>query len=191
MRALAFTAALVGIAAAAPAPAPTATLFDDIVVVSTATSHTYEPTATPDASAYWTPNTTKQTTCDRKSYHAAFAPKDVKRADFRDCASLLSAFGRHNGTFSIPAVTDALPASYNASGFIDIVQSDSCTFGVRTAEALTLGDDDVDWIVQKTLKDYSAGFEMAARGKVDCATEKDAKKKAKLYWQVYDASTDQ
>ncbi|KAJ4183962.1 hypothetical protein NW755_009503 [Fusarium falciforme] len=183
MRVLALTAALMGLAAAAPAPAPSATLFDDIVAVSTSTACA-TPSATPIASTFWVPSDNSRKTCDKATYKAKFAPSDVKRGDFRDCASLLSAFGPHNGTFTIPAVTNA--ADEYGTGFVPIVKSDSCSLGVRAKGGVMLGDDDVDWIVQKTLQDYSSGFLMAARGSVDCDAL-DGGKKAKLYWQVYDS----
>ncbi|KAI8686368.1 Hce2 domain-containing protein [Fusarium keratoplasticum] len=183
MRVLALTAALMGLAAAAPAPAPSATLFDDIVAVSTSTACA-TPSATPITSTFWVPSDNSRKTCDKATYKAKFAPSDVKRGDFRDCASLLSAFGPHNGTFTIPAVTNA--ADEYGTGFVPIVKSDSCSLGVRAKGGVVLGDDDVDWIVQKTLQDYSSGFLMAARGSVDCDAL-DGGKKAKLYWQVYDS----
>ncbi|KAH7276026.1 hypothetical protein MRS44_005788 [Fusarium solani] len=186
MRVLALTAALMGLAAAAPAPAPSATLFDDIVAVSTSTACA-TPSATPIASTFWVPSDNSRKTCDKATYKAKFAPSDVKRGDFRDCASLLSAFGPHNGTFTIPAVTNA--ADEYGTGFVPIVKSDSCSLGVRAKGGVMLGDDDVDWIVQKTLQDYSSGFLMAARGSVDCDAL-DGGKKAKLYWQVYDSEKD-
>ncbi|KAM0420788.1 hypothetical protein ACHAPT_011449 [Fusarium lateritium] len=184
MRVLALTAAFIGLAAAAPAPAaPSATLFDDLVVVSTSTPCA-TPSATSIASTFWVPSADSRKTCDKATYKARFAPSDVRRGDFRDCASLLSAFGPHNGTFSIPAVAEA--ADEYGSGFVPIVKSDSCSLGVRAKGGVELGDDDVEWIVQKTLQDYSAGFEMAARGSVDCDGLAGGKK-AKLYWQVYDS----
>lgn len=183
MHVFVLTAALMGLVAAAPAPAPSATLFDDIVAVSTSTACA-TPSATPIASTFWVPSDNSRKTCDKATYKAKFAPSDVKRGDFRDCASLLSAFGPHNGTFTIPAVTSA--AKEYGTGFVPIVKSDSCSLGVRAKGSVMLGDDDVEWIVQKTLQDYSSGFLMAARGSVDCDAL-DAGKKAKLYWQVYDS----
>lgn len=183
MRVLALAAVLSGLAAAVPAPAPETTLFDDIVAVSTSTACA-TPSAAPIASAFWVPSVDSRKTCDKATYKAKFAPSDVKRGDFRDCASLLSAFGPHNGTFTIPAVADA--AGGYGSDFIPIVNSDSCSLGVRAKGGVVLGDDDVDWIVQKTLQDYSSGFLMAARGYVECDALGGGRR-AKLYWQVYDS----
>ncbi|KAF4974412.1 hypothetical protein FZEAL_8686 [Fusarium zealandicum] len=174
MRFLALAAALVGLAAAAPAPTASPTLSDDIVVVSTAT-----PSATPSA-VFWTPSAKSVKVCNESSYSASEAPKSVKRADFRDCASLLSAFGPHKGAFTIPAA-----ASYGG-GLVDALKSDSCTFAVGAVEGpLRLGDGDVDFIVHKALLDYSAGLEMAAQGLIDCPVEGGGpKEKAKLHWRV-------
>ncbi|KAM5341610.1 hypothetical protein ACJ41O_014641 [Fusarium nematophilum] len=185
MHVLTLTALLVGLAAAAPAPAPSATsvkLFDNIVVVSTALPCSTS-TATPVTSPYWTPSARERKTCDESSYNASEAPKDVNRGDFRDCASLLSAFGLHNGTFHIPASKDD---AYGA-GYVDLVTSDSCTFAVRAEEALKLGDGDVDYIVHQALLDYSAGFMMAAQGDVKCAVEAGGKNAA-MQWRIYNAT---
>ncbi|KAF4966210.1 hypothetical protein FSARC_6095 [Fusarium sarcochroum] len=178
MRFVSLVSIFVGLAVAAPAPAATTTKDDMIVVATTA------PGPYASASTYWAPGTHSFNTCDKASYAARQAPKNTKRADFNDCAALLSTFGSRNGTFSIPAASDDEREYAVGSGLVDIVKSDSCAFAVRADKGLKVGDDDVVWIVKKAVLEYSSGTEIAARGSVKCTAE-DGGNKGGLYWQVY------
>ncbi|KAF5025780.1 hypothetical protein F66182_2113 [Fusarium sp. NRRL 66182] len=177
MRFVSLAALFIGLAAAAPAPTATTTR-DDMIVVSTATPRPY---ASP--STYWTPGSRSLTACDKGSFAARQAPKDTERANFKDCAALLSTFGIRNGTFNIPAADEASEYSVG-DGLVDIVKSGSCAFAVRADKGLKVGDDDVVWIMQKAVLEYSAGTEMAARGSVKC-TAQDGGKEGGLYWQIH------
>ncbi|KAF4444788.1 hypothetical protein F53441_11046 [Fusarium austroafricanum] len=174
----------IGLAAAAPAPtsAPTPTK-DDMIIVSTSA-----PSANEDPYTYWAAGSHSFSTCDKASFIARNAPKSTKRANYRDCAALLSTFGSRNGTFNIPAAGDDEREYAVGDGLVNIVKSGSCAFAVRADKGLKVGDDDVVWIVQKAVLDYSAGTEMAARGSVKCTAD-DGGKKGGLYWQVHGIET--
>lgn len=70
------------------------------------------------------------------------------------------------------------------NGHVDVVKSGSCAFSVRADKALTVGDEDIVWIMQKAVLDNSAGTDMAARGSVKC-NAKDAGSKGGLYWEIH------
>ncbi|CVL13186.1 hypothetical protein FPRO06_04087 [Fusarium proliferatum] len=169
-------AVFIGLAAAAPTATPTK---DNMIAVSTTAPSAYE-----DPYTYWAAGNHSFSTCDKKTYNAHQAPKSTKRANYRDCAALLSTFGTRNGTFSIPAASDDKREYDVGDGLVNIVKSGSCAFAVRADKGLKVGDDDVVWIMQKAVLEYSAGTEMAARGSVKCAAD-EVGKKGGLYWQVH------
>ncbi|KIL93626.1 hypothetical protein FAVG1_03608 [Fusarium avenaceum] len=183
MRFVSLVAVFIGLAAAAPAPVPTANpTKDDMIVVSTVAPSAEEK----NSSTYWSAGNYSFSVCDKSSYVARKPAKTTKPADFNDCAALLSTFGSHNGTFSIPSAAEDESEYAPGDGHVNIVKSGSCAFSVRADKGVKVGDDDVVWIVRKAVLENSAGTNIVARGSVKCATTQDGGgEKGGLYWQVH------
>ncbi|RGP79652.1 hypothetical protein FLONG3_2206 [Fusarium longipes] len=172
----------IGLTAAAPAPAavPAATpTQDDMIAVTTST-----PSATGDPFTYWSASCHSIKACDEDTYVDREAPESTKRANYRDCAALLSEFGSRNGTFVVPRACEDVNEYAFGNGHVDVVKLGSCAFSVRADKGLMVGDEDIVWIMQKAVLDNSAGMEMAARGSVKCNAE-DGGPKGGLYWEVH------
>ncbi|GKU01666.1 hypothetical protein FLAG1_03650 [Fusarium langsethiae] len=172
----------VGLAAAAPAPAvaPAATPTKDEMIAVT----TSAPTASGDPFTYWSASCESVKVCDEDTYVGREAPRDTKRANYRDCAALLSSFGSRNGTFVVPRACEDDNEYAFGNGHVDVVKSGSCAFSVRADKGLMVGDEDIVWIMQKAVLDNSDGMEMAARGSVQCNAE-DGKAMGGLYWEIH------
>jgi hypothetical protein len=184
MRFVNFITIFIGLAAAAPAPAPAIApaatpTKDEMIAVTTST-----PTASGDPFTYWSATCESVKACDEDTYVGREAPKDTKRANYRDCAALLSSFGSRNGTFVVPRACEDDNEYAFGNGHVDVVKSGSCAFSVRADKGLMVGDEDIVWIMQKAVLDNSDGTEMAARGSVQCNTE-DGKAKGGLYWEIH------
>ncbi|KAL4722484.1 hypothetical protein ACLX1H_010361 [Fusarium chlamydosporum] len=178
MRFISLITVFAGLTAAAPAPAATPTK-DGMIAVTTSA-----PTSSADPFTYWSASCESIKACDEDSYVDHKAPSSTKRANYRDCAALLSSFGSRNGTFVVPRACDDDSEYAFGNGHVDVVKSGSCAFSVRADKALTVGDEDIVWIMQKAVLDNSAGTDMAARGSVKC-NAKDAGSKGGLYWEIH------
>ncbi|KAL6913254.1 hypothetical protein ACHAPO_003021 [Fusarium lateritium] len=184
MRFVNFITVFIGLAAAAPAVAPSATpaatpTKDKMIAVTTSA-----PTASGDPFTYWAATYESVKACDEDTYFGREALKDTKRANYRDCAALLSSFGSRNGTFVVPRACEDDNEYAFGNGHVDVVKSGSCAFSVRADKGLMVGDEDIVWIMQKAVLDNSDGMEMAARGSVKCNAE-DGKAKGGLYWEIH------
>ena len=186
MRFVGLVTVFIGLATAAPAPAyyapppPAATPTKDEMIAVT----TSAPQASGDVFTYWAASDHSIKACDEDSYVDREAPKDTLRANYRDCAALLSSFGSRNGTFMVPRACEDDKEYAIGNGHVDVVKSGSCAFSVRADKALMVGDEDIVWIMQKAVLDNSAGMEMAARGAVKCGAE-DGETKGGLYWEIH------
>lgn len=172
----------VGLAAAAPAPAvaPVATpTKDDMIAVTTVA-----PTDSGDPVTYWSASPESVKVCDEDTYVGREGPKEMKRANYRDCAALLSSFGSRNGTFFVPRACEDDSEYGLKDGHVDIVKSGSCAFSVRADAGLMVGDEDIVWIMRKAVLNNSDGMEMAARGSVKCKPE-DGRVMGGLYWEIH------
>ena len=110
----------------------------------------------------WRPAPSTQSTCDPSTY----TPSSTDPADWRECASLYSAWTAQNGTFVVAGT----------GGFVPILHVSDCTFSVRVVDPssapVILGDRDVRAFLDVSLKDYSRGTDLGVVGTAECRGKK-------------------
>ncbi|KAL3962843.1 hypothetical protein ACCO45_004366 [Purpureocillium lilacinum] len=133
----------------------------------------------------WTPAADHQTTCERPATFAA--DPSLEPANWRECAALYSSWATENGTFRLLPERqqaekksnsggdgdDGVGSEYDADGFLVLLRETDCVLAVRPMDPakapFTVGDRDVNMLLEESLKNYSRGTELAVSGVVKCA----------------------
>ncbi|PWI67766.1 hypothetical protein PCL_02687 [Purpureocillium lilacinum] len=144
----------------------------------------------------WTPAADHQTTCERPATFAA--DPSLEPANWRECAALYSSWATENGTFRLLPERqqaekklsgrdgDGVGSEYDADSFLVLLRETDCVLAVRPMDPakapFTVGDRDVNMLLEESLKNYSHGTELAVSGVVKCADA--GGEKAGLMWQL-------
>ncbi|KAG5972036.1 hypothetical protein E4U55_000944 [Claviceps digitariae] len=123
----------------------------------------------------WHPSRHSQSTCGTSTF---IESTNLEPADWRECASLYSAWTSQLGTFDLRNV--------DAAGFTPILRTTDCTLGVQPADAskgsFTIGDQDLKMLLNTSLRQFSEGTDLRVTGIVKCAAASGTK--ADVKWRI-------
>lgn len=140
------------------------------------------PPFTNNTAVAWTPSSSdkSQSTCGTSSFAL---DSNITPADWRHCVALSSEWTGDHGVFVVKEKA--------GDAFVPVLISGECTLAVRGVDAgngrkYHVGDADIGKILDKSLKDYSEGTDLAVHGEVKCDVEDG--ERAGLQWRIFDST---
>lgn len=123
----------------------------------------------------WQSSPSHQSTCDPSTFSRATGPKP---ANWRDCVAMFSAWATQEGILHIKDVSGSNP--------VPVLRYGDCVLAFKPEQAgrgvFSIGDRDIDIIMDVSLKNLSDGTELTAQGIVKCDTAHHGR--SALRWQM-------